>query len=77
MENFYSLKILTLDSEVLHCDSFFESQFSTSPCIGSKALDNSPEDVFPIATEVINFSRLRDLTHWDLKKFLSRNGSRV
>ena len=28
-------------------------------------------------TEVINFSRLRDLTHWDLKTFLSRNGSRI
>ena len=54
-----------------------ESQLSISPCIGTKALASSPEEVVPIATEVINFSRPRDLTHWDLKEFLSRNGSRI
>lgn len=51
-----------------------ESWLSTSPCIGIKALANCPEDL-PIAAEAINFSRLRALTHWDVKNFLSRNGA--
>lgn len=46
-----------------------ESWLSTSPCIGIKALANSPEEDLPIAAEVINFSRLRALTHWGVKNF--------